>query len=780
MKRLFASLLWLAGLPLASLAQTIPAVPAPAPATLQGEALRTWLHDNWYTGKRAVLSYDNARGRMYNYVDNFNNKVVCVYSGYSENVTYSATSTNTGVVSDINCEHTIPQSWFDENTEQRSDLHHLYPAKVKWNSDRGSDPFADIPDATTLGWLRGTVRLTTIPTSNIEEYSEDTNSQFEPREDHKGNLARTAFYFYTMHAGAKFDAGKNVITALANLQTLYQWHLADPVDEHERIRNQRVASVQGNYNPYINDPALVARAWGFTPAGPVISFSAATGTIAEGNTGTSTYTATVNVSPAPTAALTVQVAVDAANSTATSGTDFTFTSPQTVTFAAGQTSATVTVNVVGDTQAEANETLTLTLQNAGTDASIGGPASQTLTITNDDGTPPSVSFATAAGTIVEGNSDTQTYTVQVNFTGTLPAGGFTVPVIVETSGTATATTDYTLSTATLTFSGTTTQQAVTVLVNGDLAPEANETVRLRLGTPSDATVVLGTTSIHVLTITNDDQAPVGASCQDLYFSEYVESGPGSGINTKVLEIYNPTNSPVDLAGKRVELFANGATTATSKQELSGTLAPGRVFLVANTQVTDPSVKALNPLESAVGFFNGDDAIVLFDGTDTLDIIGVVGQRPAATGWDVPGGTTTDNTLRRLPATGRGNTRWSGATGAAATWQAAGINTYSDLGKYTSTACLVATATRASATLGGLELYPNPTSESLRLRLPGTAGVHAATIELLDGLGRVVRSRSATLSNTDAAQLDLRGLPAGLYAVRVRTAAGQYAGRVVVQ
>jgi hypothetical protein len=68
-----------------------------------------------------------------------------------------------------------------------------------------------------LGWLRGTTRLTTIPTSNIDEYSEDTNSQFEPREDHKGNLARAAFYFYTMHANESFDAGKDVITALSDL-----------------------------------------------------------------------------------------------------------------------------------------------------------------------------------------------------------------------------------------------------------------------------------------------------------------------------------------------------------------------------------------------------------------------------------------------------------------------------------------------------------------------------------------------------------------------------------
>ena len=678
MRRLLpALLLWLTALlPLATLAQTIPAVPTPAPAALKDEALRTWLRQNWYADKRVVLEYGAARGRMYNYIDNYDNKVVCVYSGYSENVPYNPTSTDGGIFFSkqdiINCEHSIPQSWFNENPEQRTDIHHLYPSYKQWNADRGADPFADIPDASTKAWLRGTTKLTSIPTSNINEYSEDTGSLFEPREDHKGNLARTAFYFYTMHTDARvFDAGKNVITALADLQTLYQWHLADPVDERERTRNQRTAAAQGNYNPYINDPALVARAWGFAPAGPTISFSAATATIAEGNTGSSTYTATLSVSPAPTAALTVQVAFDAATSTATSGTDFTFASPQTVTFAAGQTTATVSVSIVGDAQAEADETLTLTLQNPGAGAAVGGTLSQTITITNDDGTPPTVRFALASGSLVEGNAGTQTYTVAVDFAGTLPAGGFTVPVSIEAASTANSS-DYTLSASSLSFSGTTTQQTLTVTVNGDALPESNETLRLRLGAPSNATVLVGTPATHVLTITNDDEAPNGGLCSTLYFSEYVESGPNAG-NVKVLEIYNPTPTAVDLDGFRVELYNPGATTANFVQRLSGLLASGAVFVIANTGVTDAGVQAKARLESSVNFFSGGHVLALFDGTDTLDIIGMVGKTPpggTTPAWAIPGGgSTRDNTLARRPEVGRGSTRWTnrdGTPGASAT------------------------------------------------------------------------------------------------------------------
>lgn len=192
MKHIFACLLG-AVLAVGSLtvsAQTLPPTP---PANLQGQALKDWLRVNWYDGKRTELSYTVARGKMYNYIDNFGNKVRCVYSGYEETVPIDSASTNPGVVNNINCEHSIPQSWFNEVVRMRSDIHHLFPTDIQWNSDRGSDPFAEIPDAQTQKWIRGLSSQTTIPTANIEEYSEDTNSQFEPREDHKGNLARSAF-----------------------------------------------------------------------------------------------------------------------------------------------------------------------------------------------------------------------------------------------------------------------------------------------------------------------------------------------------------------------------------------------------------------------------------------------------------------------------------------------------------------------------------------------------------------------------------------------------------
>ncbi|MBC8083848.1 MAG: endonuclease, partial [Hymenobacter sp.] len=260
MKHFFARLLG-AVLALGSLVASAQVMPPAPPVSLQGQVLKDWLRQNWYDGRRTVLAYGEARGRMYNYIDNQGGRVVCVYSGYTENVPLDSSSTNPGVVNQINCEHSIPQSWFNETVRMRSDIHHLFPTFITWNSDRDSDPFAEIPDAQTLKWVRNNQSQTTIPTTSIDEYSEDTNTQIEPREDHKGNLARAAFYFYTMHQGQAFDAGKDTITALADLNTLYQWHLADPVDARERERNRRTAKSQGNFNPFIAYPDLVARAY---------------------------------------------------------------------------------------------------------------------------------------------------------------------------------------------------------------------------------------------------------------------------------------------------------------------------------------------------------------------------------------------------------------------------------------------------------------------------------------------------------------------------------------
>lgn len=46
------------------------------------------------------------------------------------------------------------------------------------------------------------------------------------------------------------------------LSTLLEWHEADPVDDWERRRNDRVFEIQGNRNPFVDREEWVGVVWG--------------------------------------------------------------------------------------------------------------------------------------------------------------------------------------------------------------------------------------------------------------------------------------------------------------------------------------------------------------------------------------------------------------------------------------------------------------------------------------------------------------------------------------
>ena len=134
------------------------------------------------------------------------------------------------------------------------------------------------------------------------------------------------------------------------------------------------------------------------------------------------------------------------------------------------------------------------------------------------------------------------------------------------------------------------------------------------------------------------------NCSQLFISEYVE---GSG-NNKALEIYNPTASAIDLSGYRIERFANGSGTSASGGvlNLSGSIAANSAFVIANGQITtstsspacDPILQAMaNQLDGvfpAPTYFNGNDAIALFNGSIMIDLLGKIADASmtSSSGW----------------------------------------------------------------------------------------------------------------------------------------------------
>ena len=170
----------------------------------------------------------------------------------------------------------------------------------------------------------------------------------------------------------------------------------------------------------------------------------------------------------------------------------------TLTFAAGQTVATVTLTPVDDTAIEPQETVTLTLA-AGTGYTVVAPASATGTIDDND-TPPLPTVSVSSVSVIEGNKNNgPTATVVVSLSS---ASASTVTVVVSTfNGSATAGSDYTAVTRTLTFAAGVTSQSFAVSISGDTTFEPNETIFVRVTSATGAT---GVGNQGTVTITNDD------------------------------------------------------------------------------------------------------------------------------------------------------------------------------------------------------------------------------------------------------------------------------------
>jgi hypothetical protein len=168
--------------------------------------------------------------------------------------------------------------------------------------------------------------------------------------------------------------------------------------------------------------------------------------------------------------------------------------PGTLTIAAGSTSGTINIpGVVDDALDEVNETVTVTLSNAG-NATLGDNDTHIYTIEDNDAAP-----SLSINDVTTSNESAANAT----FTATLSAAsGNTVTVdYASSNGTATAGSDYTDSSGTLTFNPGQTSQTFTVPVLADSANEANETATLTLSNASNASISDAT---GTLTITDDD------------------------------------------------------------------------------------------------------------------------------------------------------------------------------------------------------------------------------------------------------------------------------------
>ncbi len=224
---------------------------------------------------------------------------------------------------------------------------------------------------------------------------------------------------------------------------------------------------------------------------------------------------------------------------------------------------------------------------------------------------------------------------------------------------------------------------------------------------------------------------------ELFFSEFIE---GSS-NNKALEIYNGTGAPINLAAGayNVQMFFNGSASAGLTINLTGTVANGDVFVLANSgAVVDILVQADQTNSS--GWFNGDDAVVLRKGTTIIDVIGQIGFRPVPE-WGTGLVSTADNTLRRKASILAGDPNGSDAFDPSLEWDGYATNTFDGLGSHTVIIPEVDTAPSVSLTnpangTDDLAVYANLTvTFSEPVDVAGswfdltctTTGIHAAAV-----------------------------------------------------
>jgi len=261
----------------------------------------------------------------------------------------------------------------------------------------------------------------------------------------------------------------------------------------------------------------------------------------------------------------------------------------TLNFAAGVTSQTITLNVVNDTVFEGTERFNINL--SGASAGTGIADALGVGTIKDDGTGPGGSdndtpvVSITGPAVIDEAAGTATYTVTLTNPSIAP-----VTVNYATAnGTATAGSDYTANTGTLTFAPGALTQTITVAINNDNVFEGSETLSVNLSAPAGAT--LGTASVTSQIVDDGRALPGGPANNDTPVVSI--TGPAvideaAGTATYTVTLTNPSASAVTVN----YATANGTATAGSDYTANtGTLtfAPGALTQTITVAINNDNV-----------------------------------------------------------------------------------------------------------------------------------------------------------------------------------------------
>lgn len=640
------------------------------------------------------VSYDNFdETNIANFasIDNGNGtrSLFCVYSHYEH--IYSGTFSWLP----MSREHTYCHSWQpghpSTSLNEYSDQYHLFPThQDNANAVRSNHPLGEVVNVIST-FLEG-------------KFGTDINGNqvYEPRDEHKGDAARAILYMPVRYNGINgYDWTFNWLNntrlpslgeADQDLATLIQWHIQDPPDKWEVDRNNYIQTIQQNRNPFVDHPEYVNYinfndltklnpVYAVEPTNYVTNFSAASTSSSivfswnDAIAGTQipsdyllviydynnyfipidgeVYSDDTNISDGKAV---INISYSAANSYELTGIANNTTYYGTIFSSNG--SGTQTNYKINETlpiaSALFNGSVILEPTNYVTNFSSGTITSSSIQCTWTDALP---------GTQVPSG-----YLLFANTTGI-----FNSPIdgIVYSDDTNMADG---LATVNISYSG-----ADSYSFNS-LTPSTNYYFKIfsynGLGSEINYKIDGSVPEFMAQTLSGNG----GGTLTDLFISEYIEGTS----NNKAIEIFNGTSSAINLNSNsyKLEFYFNGATTAATTINLSGTINPGDVFVVA-PNLANSTILSVTDQTSSSAFFNGNDAVVLSKGSTIVDVIGQVGFNPG-TEWGSGLTSTADNTLRRFETTTQGDINPNDIFNPTIEWTGYATDTFEDLGTFTPT------------------------------------------------------------------------------------------------
>ncbi len=234
--------------------------------TTNGSSFRSSLASLITSTHHTETVYDNKGGSLslkevFKKSDADSNKsgnILWFYSGTSVSFSGFSGDGTTGT----NREHVWPKNSgkaFDAESGPGSDAHHLRPTNTQLNSSRSSLQFGEVPQ--TVGNI-----VSENGKINYENLCYKSGNYFYPGEGYRGQTARILMYMQVRWGddeenkyNLQFVLGSGGNKTIGDIATLMKWHLEEPVCAEEITRNNYVASIQGNRNPFIDHPEYAER-----------------------------------------------------------------------------------------------------------------------------------------------------------------------------------------------------------------------------------------------------------------------------------------------------------------------------------------------------------------------------------------------------------------------------------------------------------------------------------------------------------------------------------------